>query len=122
MPDTATMPAGIRPRPYTAKAYAAFRIDDPYPNGFVPEPKPFLFADEPATLDEALAIVVPKCAHKSKLAIRETDADTGRTLVHLYTIRQRSTPEYYRDSRGIEQRSHRLYPELLAVIDGAVLS
>jgi hypothetical protein len=104
---------------YTGKSFAAFRVTN---DGKRTYPHPF--AGEPETIDQArdLALTGPKLiAHKDCLLIRETDEASGATVLHLFAIKKKSTPDYVRD--GFTTRAvHRLYAEKICEIDGSALA
>jgi hypothetical protein len=104
---------------YSGKTFAAFRVAHDTDRTY-----PMPFAGEPATIDQArdLALTGPKLiAHKDCLLIRETDDASGKSTLHLFAIKKKSTPDYVRD--GFTTRAvHRLYAEKICEIDGSALA
>lgn len=100
---------------YSAKEYAAFRVCElgdghrTYPMGPVAA----------TTLPDALNETMVLCTHKEMLVIRETG--DGQVLLHLYSIKRRSAPDYtFRDHAY--HREHRLYAAHVCTIDGGVIA
>jgi hypothetical protein len=116
--------AVARPTPYTGKTFAAFKLSDIGANGpkwrTSPIPLDGYFASLDQTRDAALT-GRNQPGHKDCLLIRETDDATGATVLHLFAIKKKSTPDYVRD--GFTTRAvHRLYAEKICEIDGSALA
>lgn len=104
-----------RPIPYTGKTFTAFRVTESPARTY-----PVQITGTPASVDEALAQSIGTFIQKEKLLIRETDDATGKTTLHLFAIKRRSTPDYVWVG-GKQERVNRLYAELVCEIDGAAL-
>lgn len=68
-------------------------------------------------MQAAIELAVLRCAHKGKFAIRHTNNLTGASLVHIYTVRQKSraVPRFHDHQTKMV---HDRYGELLVVLDG----
>jgi hypothetical protein len=114
--------ANPRPQRIVNETFDAFRIK---PDGEVyadlrGDPEPMCSAD---TLEQCAADAAIRCVHKAQFAVRHTDCRTGEVVLHIYQVRQKSTPTYlYKDY--LTTRVHPLYPEKIASvrIDGLVRS
>ncbi len=96
-----------------SKRYEAFQISE-FGRTY---PKPI---DPAETLQDALNAAVVTCIHKDNLVIKEIDDQRGEVKLHIYAVKRKSTPNYvYRDHEY--HREHRLYPELLCVVDGNMI-
>lgn len=99
-------------QPYQTTHYAAFRLDER-------RTQP-LRVDDQSSLTAALNSVLPLCIHKEKLAIRETDDVTGKTVLHLYAIKRKSAANYVWEGHR-QVRVQTLYAEPLCSFDGDVV-
>lgn len=72
------------------------------------------------TLDDAIAnaLTAGECVnHKDTLIVRASDRRTGKTMVHFYAIKRRSTPAYvWDDDLQRHKREFRHYPAELFVM------
>lgn len=104
--------AGIRPAPYSAVSFEAFRLTDGRTYS--------LDIGDPSDLADALRSAQTRCflAHKEHLAIRETDEAGAR--VHLYAIRKAAPKWVHPAGELVPRRVADLYADPVCVMDGAV--
>jgi hypothetical protein len=125
MNATAPMLRDPRAERFTPKLFLAFRLVESR-NGFTKatgwKSYPLPLGDPPETLTEAMTAATAACLlHKDRLAIRETDELTGATVLHLYAVKQKSTPRYvHRDHRTVPVRD--LYLEPICSVPGEVFA
>ena len=110
--------AGLRPQPFAAATYRAFRVTPMTKNDFtgaVGNATIPLNVDGAESLRDAVNAAQRGCFHKDCLVIHEADERGQR--VHIFAIKQKSSANYERDRRGILRRVQTLYPKLVCVID-----
>lgn len=114
--------AGIRPHPYAAVSYRAYRVTPMFKNphnGVTGNRTTALDIGEPVSLDDARNAAAARCQHKDTLLIRET-GDHG-DMLHLYAIKRKSAPSYEYDRNHILHRMNTLYADFICKADASVL-
>jgi len=111
------LPAGIRPQPFTATTWTAFRVSEPgrtYPSKTYP-----LAIGEQSSLTNAKNAGAIHCRHKDRLVIRETD-DSGSRL-HVYAIRKKAPQWVHQPGEFMPRRVEDLIADPVCVIDEGAL-
>lgn len=109
------MATAARLERYHPAALTAFRISEDGRTGRLALP--------PTAVDvaAALAAALPACLFKEKLAIRETDEETGEVKIHLYAVRRKAPQWVHPAGEVLPRRVHDHYADPICVIPGEVL-
>lgn len=114
MTEAVAVRAIARPGRLVEETFDAFRIK---PDGDIyadlrGNPEPIVSGE---TLQQCADDAAIRCAHKAQFAVRHIDHRTGAVVLHIYQVRQKSTPTYvYRDYQTT--RVQPLYAEKVASV------
>lgn len=102
----------IRPAPYLAARFDAFRVSG--------DQTARLSIGEPASLSGAVETAQHTCLHREQLLIRETGED-GAVKLHVFTIRKKAPRWVHQPGEIMPRRVEDHYADPICVIPGELL-